>query len=243
MTDRTFDWISRHDPRSRAYPIDQLTTQPPRYRNWHTPQERIDQGREGACVGFAWTIELLCSPIVADVPRPRTAFAQHIYREAQKIDQWPGTDYEGTSILAGAQILQRLGYIESYWWAFGIDQVLSAISHIGPVVVGVPWFSGMYDTDPDGRVRVDGTHVGGHAICLTGYHPSHRGHDNTPLIRWRNSWGSQYGKRGNGLIHPNDLAWLLSHHGEACVPVVNSRQTVANPASTGDEMTIQRGTK
>jgi hypothetical protein len=221
-TDRTFDWKSRHDERSRNYGVAPLVTGARRRRNWRAPSERLDQGAEGACVGFAWAIELLSSPVSAKLPRPRDSFARMLYREAQKIDEWPGEDYEGTSVLAGAKMAQRLGYIESYRWAFGIEQVIDALVELGPVIIGVPWFSNMYQTEPNGLVDVGGRLVGGHAICLTGYHPKHPVHRG-PVIRWRNSWGPHYGINGNGMIRPNDLSWLLSQYGEACVPMGRTR--------------------
>jgi len=229
MPERTFDWRSRHDPRSRDYPItSQMTVQPRTRRLWRGPAERLDQGAEGACVGFAWAIELLSAPVSARLPTPRDQFARDVYRAAQRIDEWPGEDYEGTSVLAGAKIVRDLGYIKRFWWAFGIDQVIDTLVGFGPVVIGIPWYDSMYDTRPDGLVEVGGRMVGGHAITLTGY--GRRGFG-TPrrtveVVRWRNSWGPLYGIRGDGYIRVEDLARLLADRGEACVPDLRSHNGV-----------------
>jgi hypothetical protein len=75
---------------------------------------------------------------------------EQLYWEAQKIDRWPGGAYpgaephmEGSSVLAAVKVAKRLGYIEEYRWAFGIEDVKKAISEIGPVILGVPWYEGI----------------------------------------------------------------------------------------------------
>lgn len=219
---RKLDWLPRKDEKSRDFPV---TAMPgayalediPRRRAHRGPHHRIDQGAEGACVGFAMAISLMSAPVAAKLAEPEP-FAMHVYKEAQKIDYWEGTDYEGTSILAGAQILQRLGYIDSYWWAFGIDQVLRALA-TDPVIIGINWASSMYDTDEHHIVNLSGHWVGGHAITLTGYggRKDPRTGKAGLFVRWRNSWGPTYGNRGDGWIRVEDLEWLLSLDGEACV--------------------------
>jgi hypothetical protein len=167
----------------------------------------------------------MTGPVSVKLADP-TGFAIHVYKEAQKIDPWPGENYEGTSVLAGAQILHRLGYIDSYWWAFGIDQVLHALVH-DPVVVGVPWFSDMYSTDERGIVSIGGTLVGGHAICLTGFAPMRVGNVRELYVRWRNSWGAGYGVKGDGWISAANLERLLNQFGEACV--LSGQRRVPSP--------------
>jgi hypothetical protein len=218
--DRILDWRSHHDERSRNFPVTALLAATPRRRRlWYPPVERIDQGREGACVGFAWTIELLASPVRARLGYDANEFALNVYRAAQRIDEWPGENYSGTSVLAGAKIVQQLGLIESYHWAFGIDDVIDTLVSFGPVVLGIPWYESMYTTDANGLVTVSGRKVGGHAITVTGYTRRRFNGVIEDVVRWRNSWGATYGKRGDGYIRVDDLAKLLADDGEACVPV------------------------
>lgn len=227
---RKLDWVSHHDERSRNYPIRTLVAglERPRQTWWRAPFVRIDQGREGACVGFAWTNELLSRPVVAGVPRPPDTFALSYYKEAQRIDDWPGENYEGTSVLAGAKVAKALGYISEYKWAFGIEDVLNALAFTGPVVIGIPWYEGMYQTTPDGLVVVSGKLVGGHAITLTGYGRRRFRTGEFDVVRWRNSWGRTYGKRGDGYIKVDDLAALLKDGGEACIPMGRKFITAKN---------------
>jgi hypothetical protein len=185
----------------------------------------LDQGREGACVGFGWTGELLASPrphVVA--PEKGNEYARDYYYRCKEVDEWEGVDYEGTSVLAGAKVAKELGYIQEYRWALGIDDLRAAVIQKGPAVIGIPWYEGMYNTRPSGLVEVSGDMVGGHCILITGYHPSMRipgedWHARFEVFRWRNSWGFDYGKAGNGLIRMEDLRDLLGGMGEACIPV------------------------
>lgn len=230
MKDVILDWIPRHDERSREFPVRNLTAGRPRPKAmyWGNPKEWIDQGREGACVGFAWTNELLARPVVSKLPLPSNDFALNLYRSAQKVDQWEGEAYSGTSVLAGAKVAQLGGYITGYRWAFSIDEVLDALAFLGPVVLGVPWLESMYGTLPGGLVELSGRQVGGHAITATGFgskefrvsaaegRTAKRRED---VIRWRNSWGRSYGVNGDGFIKISDLEYLLKNNGEACVPV------------------------
>ena len=62
-----------------------------------------DQGKEGACVGFA------CSRMMSLLNRRRYE-APWLYREAQRVDDWPGEDYSGTSVRAALDVLRSRGH-------------------------------------------------------------------------------------------------------------------------------------
>lgn len=226
---RTFDWVSRHDERSRNYSIRTLVEKPALKSRMWLQGVVLDQGAEGACVGFGWTASLLAKP---NQPKPQPpvlpteTFARNVYYQARFVDEWPGESYEGTSVLAGAKILQARGLIDSYYWCFGIEDVKQAVVWAGPVVLGIPWYDSMYETQPNGVVQIGGRLVGGHCITLTGYHPRAMiDGQRMEVFRWRNSWGTEYGKNGSGFIRAADLATLLADQGEACVPV-NKRPPV-----------------
>lgn len=61
-----------------------------------------DQGREGACVGYA------VSRALSLMNRQRYD-ALELYHAAQAIDEWPGEDYEGTSTRAGLDVVHDRG--------------------------------------------------------------------------------------------------------------------------------------
>lgn len=221
---RTLDWVPQHDPRSWNFSMRSilplfLEKRPVFWKEGIV----LDQGREGACVGYGWTGELLAEPFAPE-EQPLTAaaesYASLAYRRAQKIDPWPGEDYSGTSVLAGAKIMQEDGQIDGYRWAFGAGDIRDTIITTGPVVIGIPWYSGMYRTDANGIVQVHGDKVGGHCVVVTGYHPEYEIDGKTEeVFQWRNSWGESYGKGGSGIIRFGALAELLEEFGESCIPV------------------------
>jgi hypothetical protein len=226
--DRVLDWRPEFDEKSRQYPIRTFfpAVQNKTFTLWRNG-EILDQGSEGACVGFGWTAEALAGPVhvnLKDVPAPRAPkepnkFANYVYKEAQKIDQWPGENYDGTSVLAGAKVMSRYGIIHQYRWAFGINDVIGALMSQGPVVLGINWYSGMYSA-PGGRLGVFGNQVGGHAILAIGYNPSSQVFDGKETIILQNSWGESWGVDGIAEITVEDLDKLLREGGEACVPLV-----------------------
>lgn len=176
-------------------------------------------------MGFGWVAEALNEPyrvmiekVKADIPRDNHEFALHVYKEAQKIDDWPGESYEGTSVLAGAKVMHKYDLIKEYRWAFDIDDVIDSIVQKGPVVLGVPWHRGMYKAD-GGVVKISGPKVGGHCITAVGYIDSSEKMSGEPSVILQNSWGYGWGIRGLAEISIPDLEKLLAQ-GEACVPVV-----------------------
>ncbi len=208
--DPRLDRLVQFDPRSRAYPVRELVDgKAPRSYTWRC-EAWNDQGREGACVGFAWSHELAARPVV----RPTSeAEAMAIYRRAQVLDQWPGEAYSGTSVIAGAQAVQERGGLGSYRWAFGLEDLILAVGYTGPAVLGVNWYTGMFNPGPDGYIRVTGSVAGGHAILCRGVSLK------TRSFLLHNSWSRDWGQDGTCRISFDDLGRLLAEDGEACLPI------------------------
>lgn len=234
---RTLDRIPQFDERSRGFaavgPEDKRSF---KSRVWECPAY-LDQGREGACVGFAWAHELAAKPKPVDVS---TEDALAIYREAQKIDEWAGEDYSGTSVLAGIKsVMTRKNakgnsLIREYRWAFGVEDVLRVISYAGPVVLGIEWQESFYTPDTNGQIWLSDKVVGGHAILANGVDIVPVDGVESPVsledidvhaskVRLHNSWGTDYGIGGDCFISVYDLNHLLSKGGEACIPFRRSR--------------------
>jgi hypothetical protein len=99
-----------------------------------------DQGAEGACVGFG------VSRLASQLNR-KIYDAFWLYHEAQKVDERPGEDYEGTTVRAGLDILRKRGHrvvtngvaarpdvaegIIANRWAHSIDEVLQVLGYDG----------------------------------------------------------------------------------------------------------------
>lgn len=224
---RTFDRIPRFDDRSRAFGITQVA-ETPRYesRIWLPPSfPRIDQDEEGACVGHAVVNEAGSSPVRVDFskvtknvpPKTPQELAFWAYYEAQMIDQWPGEDYDGTSVLAGIKVMQRLGVVKEYRWGFSEEELRLGLQTTGPAVLGINWYSGMY-TAPRGYLQVSGRIVGGHAIVDLGYKAQGKVFDDDGAHLFLNSWGPGWGQNGLAWIRAREVARLLREDGEACIP-------------------------
>ena len=209
---RSLGRLPEFDERSRNYPVRTLLRGEPELSTkiWDL-DVWLDQGNEGACVGFSLAHEIAAEPAVGDVDAD---YATMIYREAQKVDQWPGEDYEGTSVLAGAKIVKGLGWFEEYRWGFSTTDVIQSLVNLGPVVLGINWYSGMWDTDSNGYIHPTGELAGGHAIVAVGYD-----HERDAVLL-HNSWGPGWGVDGRAWLSTSALSGLLAEYGEACIPVV-----------------------
>lgn len=247
VEDPRLDRLVQFDERSREYPImTKITRQQreePRSWTWDVGWW-LNQRNLGACVGYAFTHELLASPIrVAPTDTDLDEFArEEVFHKAQHDDPWAGCylgsscpieassdKYEGTSILAGIRTIQELGYINEYRWAFGEDDLWLSLSWFGPVVLGINWYEGMFNPDSEGFIRPTGQVAGGHAIVAYRTRAATGGRSDEWYEVW-NSWGDDWGGNADDLlpgtarISREDMRKLLSEQGEACVPVVRTRR-------------------
>jgi C1A family cysteine protease len=215
---RTFDWVQRHDPESRRFGIVREVEDVPTKAIWHIPGKVLDQGSEGACVGHGITAEATSSPVRVRLADPQ-ATAFDAYEWCRRNDEYPGEQYDGTSTNAGMKYGREHGWWEGYRWCFSMDDVKRALT-VGPVVIGINWYADMYETDPNGLVRVGGQLVGGHCLLVNGWSPNLQRRGWGEVYRWRNSWGRTYGVNAHGWIKAADLTRLLiTERGEAAVPV------------------------
>lgn len=169
-----------------------------------------DQGNTPQCVGFAWAHWIDDGPVLHAGPKPNTP-PSLIYREAQKIDEWPGENYAGTSVRAGAKYLQSINKISSYFWAFNLNTLVNTVLNIGPVVVGTNWYQGMFFPDRNGVIRISGRLAGGHAYVINGVDTVKQ------QFRLKNSWGTRWGIQGRAFISFSDMTRLIREGGEICL--------------------------
>ncbi len=215
MPDRTLDWHPNFDEQSVPYRLALLDCYKIGLRRRSITRKRrvwLDQGQEGACTGFGEENVRAFTPHPAKDVSNDTA--RRVYIEARKQDEWPGEDYDGSSVNGAMKAARLFGWVKSWHWAYGVDEVKHGLSYHGPGEFGTWWYTGMFNPDSNGFVHPTGVKEGGHAICLSGYRVI-GGHIAYQLD---NSWGPDWGINGGALIWEDDLAMLLSDDGEFAVP-------------------------
>lgn len=205
------------DEKDKNYLIASLIKKAPirTSRYWLSDQWYGDQGNTSECVGYSWAHWIEDGPVIHD-GIPPIIKPEVIYKEAQKIDDWPGENYDGTSVRAGAQYLLNSGKIQGYYWAWDINTLIDAVLTKGPVVVGTYWYSTMFYTDIRGYIKVGGYVVGGHSYMINGIDTVLR------VFRIKNSWSKGWGKKGHAFISFDDMERLIKNNGEVCLAVENN---------------------
>lgn len=243
--DKRLDRIYEQDLRSLHYLIGPFRLSD---GNWRKPRSYtyrlltwLDQGQEGACVGFGICHELAAVP--AAVIGVIAAFARRLYFAIQREDPWeggayPGAQpfYEGTSVLTGMKVAMRLGFYNGYRWALDARQVAEGLGYDGPCILGLPWKRGMFNTDSTGFIHATGPTEGGHCIVAVGVKIVWKSWINRFVSRtWENvdfdksyivlhnSWGPQWGEQGKAKLSLTDLDKLMNEQGEAAFPSRNAR--------------------
>lgn len=209
------------DERDKNFLIKKVSVPPTLMsRYWNDSGWRGNQKSDPFCVGYSWAHWIEDGPVthsgVAPIINPDT-----IYHEAQKIDEWEGINYDGTSVRAGAKYLQSIGVLAEYNWAFDLNTVINTILSTGPVVVGTSWTEEMFYPNAKGLIKIGGDIAGGHAYVLNGVNKK------TKLLRIKNSWGTDWGINGRAFISFDDMRKLIEdQNGEACLGIENK---ILNP--------------
>lgn len=176
----------------------------------------MDQGESQSCVGHGWTLFITSAPRLT-MPGPDP---YKIYREAQKLDDTPGEEplYYGTSVRAGAKVMQKHGLIKGdYVWAEDVRVLWNFILTRGPVVLASDWYVGMNKVDNKGFVSVSGHRFGGHCFLCYGVSSDDR------AFICANSWGKKWGLDGAFLLRYDDARQLFFQKSlVACSAVENS---------------------
>jgi len=155
-----------------------------------------------------------------------------VYWNAKKIDPWPGE--EGTSIRFAMKVLNKIGVptekawpysdtkigdpaswapmiskwacIGKYWRVRNLKELKIALK-TSPVPIGIPCFREIFYVGKNGIINYPANPAnmyGGHAVCAVGYDNKRK------LIKFKNSWGKGWGKKGYGYItyaYINNFLW------------------------------------
>ena len=157
------------------------------------------QGRRAPCVGYAFVGWETTRPFASANPLE----PEWVYREAQLVDEYPGQEpaMVGTSIEAGAAVMQREGHLGAYRYAGEYETVQRFMLTTGPVVVASQWLEGMEEPNSAGMVRLEGKRLGYHAYYCNGINPAY--------VECVNSWGTAWGREGHFRITIEQFLRLL----------------------------------
>jgi hypothetical protein len=163
----------------------------------------LDQGEEGACVGFAWRAWMNARPVASDPDEHLQA--RDIYLRAQLVDEFEGAEpaMSGTSVRAGAKVMVRERHLGEYVWSGSADEILAWVRAKGPLVFSTRWFGSMYEPDRNGYVYARGRNAGGHALCAFGV----AANDD---LHVQQSWGEDHGLDGCIKVGRKTLSYLIS---------------------------------
>jgi papain like protease len=221
--DRNFPMRLRLDPLKEQFFPKGI---PPGYRHY-SPGPVLDQGSTGTCVAHGWTGRANAAPVMQAVPWSPFDFYRRIVLE----DEFSDNDSEatasddglqlGTTVRAGAKVLQRLGLLTNYLWAERASDVRAwHLAGFGGCVIGIDWYGDMMTPDSDGFLKLSGGIEGGHCVESVGWNDAVKvGKRTVPALRVQNSWGRAWGEAGRAWIAMTDLEALLGLGGEACAPV------------------------
>lgn len=192
-------------------------------REYITPiKNQLD---EGCCVGFAVTktVEMAYWKNTLNQPNLSERWA---YEHAKKYDEWPGTNYEGSSVRGGLKAAHKIGICEESYWPYrsrkkgrakrgsvnnaknfrvkkyyrvkGLLNLKAALFSKGVVVASATIHTGWLHPSRRGVIKFKPkfNNMGGHAFVIAGYNK---------IGFWIvNSWGESWGKKGTAILKYED---------------------------------------
>ena len=188
----------------------------------------LNQGNEGACVGFAGTHFLNAAPIPA-IHDARYAF--DLYEDCKRNDREPGEAYSGTTAAALRIVLQRRDLVRRVSFARSFEAARKWTLNRGGVIYVMDWYEGMYVPNAQGYIRPTGRKAGRH--CIFG--PGQNAWGARPVLpgavrgagrigkrdadRGRVGYGDTMGVRAetiqtSGSVHPTAMSSSLRFHDE-----------------------------
>lgn len=175
----------------------------------------LDQGNTPECVGYAGWGWLAGGPVVNRPPFTPTV----LYHWAQDSDEWPGSDYEGSSTLGLMKALKQRGYIDKYQWSLDAETLVAWILTTGPVIVGTWWTLDMFPATKTSHgyyLEPTGSNEGGHEWRIIGADRDRWTPDGSKgAVRMVNSWGTGWAEKGRAWVSFKALDHLIKDEGEA----------------------------
>jgi len=220
-TEKLLGRIAIPDERDQQFLIQPMLSREPLERRWRYHWANGWWGNQLStpkCVAYSWLHWTADAPITHHGEQSPVLNPKYLYDQCQLNDQWEGTNYDGTSVRAGAKIMRQKGYIKEYRWAWDAETIVRAIIEIAPVVVGTNWTMDMFYPDDNDMITPTGRNMGGHAYVLNGVNM------NRGIVRLKNSWGRHWGRNGYAYMTIEDLDKLIKDRGEACLAIPTEKE-------------------
>lgn len=184
----------------------------PERKAWYCPWN-LDQDGLPQCVSYAAELLTRAGPVTNKFPWTN----QEFYDLCQNADEWPGTNYDGTSVRAAGTVLKEKGILSSFEWAFDHSTALKHGLVSGPMDFGTDWYEGMMEVDEFGFVRVEGRSVGGHSYLCPLVDRTKLDPRTKKYGAWRiaQTWSRDWGQKGRAWITFADMEKLIEDYGEA----------------------------
>jgi hypothetical protein len=201
-----------HDPRSLDFAAPRQPITSVCHRAEGLP---LNQGEVGSC-----TAEALCGALDSEPNVDGRVFNQEdalkVYTEETILEKEPYPEHDpGGSGLEVCKAARKMGLIQSYQHAFGVEHALEALV-VRPVITGINWYTSFDHPDPQtGLVEIapDATVRGGHEIVADEIDAENE------LVWFWNSWGSGWGVEGRFCMSFATWDQLLKEHGDVTVPI------------------------
>jgi hypothetical protein len=212
---------SKPDVRDHKFGIRRPAKIPGVTTRMHFARGVWDQGFSSRCVEYSSLKYLEAGPVrnIKNVPfKPGGGGEFDFYHQCQLVDEWPGTNYDGTSVRAAMKVLQEHGFIGEYRWAWDVGTIVNFLLSTGPMVFGTLWTDSMFDVTTKGFIDVQAKPegIGGHAYLGVGANTTLKCPDGTKgAIRILNSWGAGWGQDGRAWLPLSQLDILMKEDGEA----------------------------
>ncbi|MCP4337484.1 MAG: alpha/beta hydrolase [Desulfobulbaceae bacterium] len=184
----------------------------------HTRRNILDQKSEGACTGFA--VAAAINMLNQRAQRDITVSPRMLYEMAKRNDEWPGEEYDGSSLRGAIHGWKNMGVCEERYWPYRVGsnkgeltiaaaknarkQTIGAYYRLKPVIsdfhaalneAGVIAVSAKvhrgWNAPSNGQIVYDDRPSGGHAFIIVGY--------NNKGFWIQNSWGKGWGDNGVAL--------------------------------------------
>lgn len=213
--------LIHYDERDKNFLVPKMAVSPSVRHKFYPTGPILDQGNTPQCVAYSSVQFLMTGPVVNHYPEG----PPDLYTKCQLIDEWKDSPHDGTSVRASMQVLQAVGYLSEYNWAYDVGTVVNYLLTRGPMVLGTNWSEDMFNPDEKGFIRYTGTVVGGHAYLLMGVNLDLPCSDGTKgAFRMQNSWGMGWGNGPSGgssraWVSISDVDKLIKDDGEAATSV------------------------